>query len=936
MDQSHLSKNLRSLLMPSGLPRNPGSPLSTGLTSGLTTNLTPPPAPTLPPASEPTPQMSSQVRIPPHPTQLNAFLPSFLTLKSQILMDLETNLARLLALNMSRREAVAQYLDRLSGHTPGPTTVAGNTDAAGGLRRWIEGPRSPAQANALQAYLEEVALITLGQSILLKAWSDRGIRAWSEADLKDLNWAMHAALKPHIPLDRESWQVARQNIYSWYKPSPQVQREIWSALESWKLASESPLFLGTLLSSAKRACPEYVEPQGYDSRLFKAIWDKMPIFGFDPSASSGPLKRNWAVFCPTLRDGGMVRSGPVSVNWIGLEASCFQLMMTELMQLWWGQAAPPLWAIGNSLEVHTRDQLTLSLGSPKPSLLSRIAEMEACDVAFVLEERAVRAQGRSAEAQRFREQVEGVSYFKKLRSLGTTLGDLQACVALSKLRPGGLLWWSREEPLETRDGAEMLNFLLERGKLICEWNLSEISHALPPSPNAGGVKPLFPKYLYLFVREPRVEERLNHRPIRLSVQGQIRSHVELPLLLEDSLQAASRPSNSRGQWQVHAQQSPSTQKEWADRWPDPTCQNTVRFVERLREISLPLASATTIRQTPDGDPNRNHMWSVHNALHGFWIQAQQGPEGRRLITQPLPRPGKEAQGSGFLILVTDENSIAPLKHYLESATVQQWLEYHCERKGDRWILNEQSVRWIPVPKTLLRALGVTIHGAVSGNPSLGLQESPLPLPLPGEWERLASQISTHPALVREAVDRLLAQPNSPHDLLETGVNRATLLPELFVRTARTIESLRSASGPLLNLVSSEGKIRWSQLLKILPKPEITAITLHPRVSLTGSLPLHLPISQIAPTKAPSPGIFLATEAGISIKIHSDSPRLLEMIWEQLEGLSSPTWSELLQYLKLPRRIELAETTASDVLRSHGDQTRRIRELSELLAACSVF
>jgi hypothetical protein len=867
------------------------------------------------------------VRIPTQPSQLSAFLPLFLSLKSQILHDLESNLVRLLTLNMSRREAVAQYLDRLSGHTPGPTAMAGNTDAAGGLRRWIEGPRSPAQAQALQAYLEEVALITLGQAILLKGWSDRGLRAWSEADLKDLNWAMHAALKPHIPLDRESWQVARQNIYSWYKPSPQVQREIWSALESWKLSNEDPLFIGALLSSAKKACPEFVEPQGYDSRLFKAIWEKMPLFGFDPSASSGPLKRHWAVFSPTLRDGAMVRTGPVSVNWIGLEASCFQLMMTELMQLWWGQAAPPLWAIGNGLEVHTRDQLTLSLGSPKPSLLSRIAEMEACDVAFVLEERAIRAQGRSAEAQRFREQVEGVSYFKKLRAPGTTLGDLQACVALSKLRPGGLLWWSREEPLESRDGEGMLNFLLERGKLICEWNLSEITHALPHSPATGAARPLFPKFLYLFIREPRVEERLNNRPVRLSVQGQIRSHVELPILLEDALQGAIRPGGARGQWQVHAQQSPSTQKEWADRWPDPTCQNTVRFVERLREISLPLASATTIRQTPEGDPNRNGCWSVHNALHGFWIQATHGPEGRRLVTQPLPRPGKEAQGSGFLILVTDENSIAPLKHYLESATVQQWLEYHCERRGDRWVLNEQSVRWIPVPKMLLRALGVGIQDRM--NESLGMQGAPLPLPLPGDWERMASQISTHPTLVREALDRLLSQD-------DPSIDRAQILAELFVRTARTIESLRTSSGPLLNLVTPEGKMRWSQLLKILPKPEITAITLHPRVTLTGSLPLHLPISQIAPTKVPSPGILLSTEAGISMKIHSDMAILLEMIWDQLEGLSSPTWSELLQYLKLPRRIELAETTASDVLRSHGEQTRRIRDLLELLAACSIF
>jgi hypothetical protein len=183
------------------------------------------------------------------------------------------------------------------------------------------------------------------------------------------------------------------------------------------------------------------------------------------------------------------------------------------------------------------------------------------------------------------------------------------------------------------------------------------------------------------------------------------------------------------------------------------------------------------------------------------------------------------------------------------------------------------------------------------------------------------------------VDRLLASPSAEDS---NGIKRSQILPELFVRTSRTIESLRTTSGPLLNLVTPEGKIRWSQLLKILPKAEVTAISLHPRISLVGSLPLHLPISQMTPTKSPSPGILLATEAGISLKVHSDSAVLLDMLWDQLEGLSSPTWSELLQYLRLPRRIELAETTASDVLRSHGEQTRRIRELTELLGACSLF
>ena len=59
-------------------------------------------------------------------------------------------------------------------------------------------------------------------------------------------------------------------------------------------------------------------------------------------------------------------------------------------------------------------------------------------------------------------------------------------------------------------------------------------------------------------------------------------------------------------------------------------------------------------------------------------------------------------------------------------------------------------------------------------------------------------------------------------------------------------------------------------------------------------------------------------------------------WDQLDGLSSPTWSELLHYLRLPRRLELAESAASDVLRSHGEQSQRVAELSELLTACTLL
>src|SRR5206468_1222235 len=116
-----------------------------------------------------------------------------------------------------------------AGHVPGPSAMQGNTDAAGGLRRWMDPGRTPAQVKALMVFFEEVALIALAQAVLLKSWSDRGIRPWKREDLGGLNWALSTSLKPHIPLDREGWQITR-NLYSWYNPSITLQNELWAIL----------------------------------------------------------------------------------------------------------------------------------------------------------------------------------------------------------------------------------------------------------------------------------------------------------------------------------------------------------------------------------------------------------------------------------------------------------------------------------------------------------------------------------------------------------------------------------------------------------------------------------------------------------------------------------------------------------------------------------
>jgi hypothetical protein len=725
-------------------------------------------------------------------SQVAVTLPSLIALLARVLEELEGNLSKLLSLNPSRRESILNHLEKLSGtQSPahGPRT----------LQEWMMRARSSAQSSALKTYLEEVALIALGQAILLKSWSDRGIRKWSEADLGQLNWALSTALKPHIPLDREGWQITRPNLYSWYSPSRPLQHEIWNTIGSWKINHEGPHYLLKVLMPTRRAQPEHCEPAGYDYRFFQVLWEQMSTVGFNPSPETGLIKRNKVAFSPTLRDGTIVRSAPPSLNWVGLEASSFQLMLSELMQIWWGPTAPPYWSTGTGLEVHTRDQLALALGASKASVISKIAEMEAFDAAFVLEEQVIRSQGRNASSTRFRELLEQLPYFKKIRSSGTSLGDLQACVSLSKLRPGAFLWWAREEALSSKDGNEVLHFILDRAKLCCEWDFSELEHSLPFS------VPLYPKHLYLFQKEIHVETRLSHRPVRHSVSGQMRSHVELPLVLEDLFQSAYRQVQPRGQWTLLSHPSPTSQREWVEKWPDPTSQSTLRDMNQLRMASLPLARLTTIRPTPTPDSGKESIpqgqWSIHPSLRGFWLSGGYDAEGRKLITHPLPRPGQESQGSGFLVLVSDEAWISPLIAFLTSDLTKNWLDHNAERKGDRWILNEQVLKWIPIPKSLLAVLGVT-----TGEETGSVHSGQFALPLPDDWEHWASEVGHNP---RE-VQRALAQVEKN----EQGIH---IHAAIFVRSSRALDYLSSGQNRLFSLVTQEGKIKWGELLDILPK-----------------------------------------------------------------------------------------------------------------------
>ena len=45
------------------------------------------------------------------------------------------------------------------------------------------------------------------------------------------------------------------------------------------------------------------------------------------------------------------------------------------------------------------------------------------------------------------------------------------------------------------------------------------------------------------------------------------------------------------------------------------------------------------------------------------------------MAEPLPHPGSEAQGLGYMVLVPDEAWVAPLISYLRSEEVRTWLDH---------------------------------------------------------------------------------------------------------------------------------------------------------------------------------------------------------------------------------------------------------------------
>ena len=935
----------------------------------------------------PTPTHSSPVK--PQAWSSDLVLSSqIFELVDRILAELRESALNLLQLNPTRREAIVLHLERTAGQSSpdsksaaAPASAKATTFGANDprLKSWIVGSLSPQQEAALNAYFEELALVCLGQAFLLKSWSDRGLRKWQPDCLSGINWVLTTALKDLVPFGREGWQITSRTIYSWYNPSPALQKEIWYCLENLTIRDDdAPRLLGALLSRARQrhaGLPTAAEFAGYDGRFYALLWSQLKAQGFtaetvDMPGSLQPLRRRKKVFSPSLRDGAMVRTAPANLDWVGLEQNPFLLMVAELSMLWWGPAAPPLWTAGTGLESHSREQMSFALGqsrapnqlmAPKLTLHSLIGEIESCELAIVGEEPLIRANGRNLEAQRLREQIEEFPTFKRLRAAGTSLGDLQACVAMNKLRPGGQLWWAREEALAEHDGREVLTYLLERGRLLAEWDFSglKIQGRGLNRTDAPEIK-LLPRHLYLWLRDADIQSRHGHRPLRITVQGKIASQEEfsrlLPQLFEEAIRAAvarmnganpdaiQRPLGALANppWTIHVQISPSTQKEWAEHWPEPTGADQLMEISRIRQISLPLATISTVRMAQTLLPsNALHVQSDPNQpqLTGVLLRPAGKDEPRKLKADSLVSIRRDLdkktlspesispQGAYHILIPLDEGRIAPLLAWLESPVVRRWIDHHAERKGDRWVLTEQIVKFIPVPRQLLRTLGMVPDPRGGGN----IVEAQPNLTLPLDWEKSAADLALRP---RAVLDRLRneiarAQPETVQLISE-------LKSQLFVRAAQIQAHNRLTQSRLMSMVGADGKLRWREVFGILPPSEFSAVAMHSAVRLTGTLPPQIPITRWDRVRVPTQGILLATEAGFHLHLGCESSRMIDMILDQLQGLKHPVWADLAPWLKLPRNLERVEQIGNELLHAWHEQQARMTELQEFMEECGSF
>jgi len=102
------------------------------------------------------------------------------------------------------------------------------------------------------------------------------------------------------------------------------------------------------------------------------------------------------------------------------------------------------------------------------------------------------------------------------------------------------------------------------------------------------------------------------------------------------------------------------------------------------------------------------------------------------------------------------------------------------------------------------------------------------------------------------------------------------------------------------------------------------------VQIRGQMPLQTPINHLSIQKAPQ-SILMATEAGHHMTVEITNRLLLDVLWDQIQSMDKPTWSEIVEFVRAPRRFETLETRAAELLRIQGEQQSMLQHLQVILA-----
>lgn len=820
------------------------------------------------------------------PTRPTALHTAFETLYRTIRNELEHNPDQLLHLNRSRRLAIAHHIELLMGQSP----------SSAGLEPLLQGQRSTIQQTALRVYFEELAFFTAAQILLLRSWADRGVLPFQREWLRDLNATFHRYLghgEANSLFNCEGFQMTKPNYYSWYRPSSTVMDLAIDQFSSLSTHNHGESSLLELHAHVRKQRLEFPTLQPYSETIYRSLWSALLQLGFRFQHDHRTTRqRPFLAFTPTLFDGGLIRSAPHSLQWMAVEAYPLHAFLAEMCALWNGPRRPLGFSLGTGLELHRKEQLELALqgNTLRTTNLQRLAEIDAFDFAAVIEPSAIRPTHKNHSSAQFKATLERQG--KDQRSSQVSLGTLQASIAINKTRPGSLFVWIRNEPLNPKEHQNAIKYIFDRSKLLGIWNLSECECTDP-----------LPKYIYLFQREANQELRSQNRPVFVDLLGSISSGASLESTLTRALACAQPGRNERlDSCIVRARQSTTLQSEWLLRWPSDTTPELVHRIEHLKRDSIPLGQFASIAlKMPQAE-----FLELTGTPSTLLPQAPLGDDGKTLVLRTDLRsddrkleifsefqsvPPKVWSEPHFLLKLPEADWLAPISTYLSSQLIHDFLEYELEQRHGRWILKENSLRYLPVPRSLVECLTAE-H-----------------LPAPDTSE--LSQLMSRESLPREPQEHA----------------------KLFVRLSHALAQLQNEAGEFQRVIHPDQTISWNALFKFLPDQDLVAIRSFPEIQIQSRLPEHLPVFQVQVQDRPEPKLILRGAQGFTGQLRCETALQAAMIADQIEALGHPTFHEILEFVRLPRNPERVSQLTRSLLKSQAEHIERRRAIHDRINQC---